>query len=98
MDLPPIPLDELEVLALRLERCAERIDDLAGRTRLGVSATWRGESAERHRERVARHAADLTDLGGRLREAAALVRRLAATAGERLALLAAAEMGTGGWP
>lgn len=90
MDIPTLPIDDLESLSLRLERLAEGVDELAARTRHGTSPSWRGEAAERHRELVAEQTADLTVLAGALRDAAATVRVLAVTAREHLALLEAA--------
>lgn len=87
MDIPPLPIDDLEALALRLERLAEGIDELAARTPHGTSPSWRGEAADRHRELVAGQAADLTVLAAAVRDAAATVRVLAVTAREHVALL-----------
>lgn len=87
MDIPPLPLEDLEALALRLERLADGVDGLAARTPHGTSHSWRGGAADRHRALVAGHAADLTALGDALREAATAVRVLAATAREHVALL-----------
>lgn len=87
MDIPPLQIDDLEALALRLERAAEGIDELAARTRHGTSRSWRGEAAERHRELVAGHGDDLAVLAAAVRDAAAAVRVLAVTAREHVALL-----------
>ncbi|WEV77866.1 hypothetical protein O9K63_14920 [Janibacter cremeus] len=80
MDIPPLLLEDLEVPALRLERLADGVDGLVARTAHGTSHSWRGPAADRHRELVAAHAADLTALGAALRDAAAAVRTLAAVA------------------
>lgn len=90
MDVATLPISHLEVLAARLERCADDVDGLAARTRHGTSPSWRGEAADRYEEVVAGHEADLTTLGGDLRDAATDVRMLAVTARERLAALVAA--------
>lgn len=87
MDIPPLLLEDLETLALRLERLAEGVDGLVARTAHGTSHSWRGAAADRHRGLVAGHTADLAALGAALREAAVAVRALAATARERVALL-----------
>ncbi|WP_338750297.1 hypothetical protein [Janibacter alittae] len=87
MDIPHLPTDDLEALARRLERVAEDIHGLAARTAQGTSPSWRGEAADRHRELVARHRADLTALAAAVRDAAAGVRVLAVTAREQLAFL-----------
>lgn len=98
MDIPDLPIADLEAIAVRLDRCAERIEVHAVQTRLGTSHTWQGAAAERHRERVAGHGADLHALAERIRVAAVRVRLLATTACERVTLLGTVDVGTGRWP
>lgn len=78
---------DLEDIALRLVRRADHVEQVAARVRHGTSPSWRGEAAERHRARVAEHASDLTVLADSLRNAAAAVDLLAATAREHVDLL-----------
>lgn len=87
MDLPDLPVDGLDAIATRLDRCAERMAVQALAVRAGTSETWRGGAADRHRELVAGHAADLDELADRLRGAAATVRDLRATARARVVAL-----------
>lgn len=84
MDLPTIPVDGLDAIAARLDRCAERIAAQARLARSGTSEAWRGPAADRHREIVTGHVSDLEDLTDRLRDAAASVRRLGSTARARV--------------
>ena len=84
MDLPYLPVDGLDAIAARLDRCAERVSVQAVAIRAGTSETWQGGAADRHRELVAGHAADLDDLADRLRDAASAVRHLRSTARARL--------------
>lgn len=95
MDMPTIPVDGLEAIATRLDRCAEHIATQAGLAGSATSELWRGPSAERHREVVARHARDLDDLARALREASALVRHLSATARARLVALGEVDLTVG---
>lgn len=92
MDIATLPIvtvaiADLEDIALRLERHAEAIDEIAARIPRGTSPSWRGEAADRHRELVMGHAGDLTSLATAMRRAATAVRVLSATAQERVALL-----------
>lgn len=87
MDIPPLLLEDLDALALRLEGLADDVDGLVARTAHGTSRSWRGPAADRHRELVAARAADLTALGAALRGAAAAVRVVAAAASEHFAAL-----------
>lgn len=83
MDIPTISIDGLDVVATRLDRCAEHIAVQSVLTRSGTSEAWRGGAADRHRELVAGHTADLDELARRLREAATAVRHLSSTARSR---------------
>lgn len=98
MDLPTIPVDGLDAIARRLDRCAERVADHALAVRAGASETWRGPGADRHRELVDGHAADLRDLADRLHDAATSVRHLRATARDRVAELGQADRTIGMLP
>ncbi|MGO1165335.1 MAG: hypothetical protein ACTMHL_01830 [Janibacter sp.] len=87
MDIPTISIDGLDAVATRLDRCAEHIVVQSALIHAGTSEAWRGGAADRHRELVARHAADLTELARRLREAATAVRHLGSIARQRAVAL-----------
>ncbi|WP_435202409.1 hypothetical protein [Janibacter sp. GS2] len=84
MDVPTIPIDALGTTAARLDRCAERIAVQARTIRCATSEAWQGDAADRHRELVAGHTADLEELARRLHEAATRVRQLDSTARQRV--------------
>lgn len=84
MDIPTIPIEALGTIATRLDRCAERIAVQARMVRSGTSEAWQGDAADRHRELVAGHTADLEELVRRLHEAATRVRQLGSTARQRV--------------
>ncbi len=84
MDIPPIPVDGLDAIAARLERCAEHVDRQAVAARSGVSEAWRGPAADRHGDIVCGHLSDLEGLADRLRGAASSVRHLSSTARRRV--------------
>lgn len=95
MDMPTIPVDGLEAIATRLDRCAESMATQADRIRSATSELWRGPAAERHRELVVGHARDLDELAGALREASARVRHLSATARARVIALGEVDLTVG---
>lgn len=95
MDIPRPDLDDLDAIATRLDRCAERIAARAAVTRSAPSETWRGGAADLHHERLTEHAADLDDLAGRIGGAATLVRHLGSTARDRLATLGEVDLTVG---
>lgn len=95
MDLSDLPVDGLDAIATRLDRCAEHVVAQAAVVRAGTSETWRGGAAARHRQLVAGHAADLDDLADRVDRAADAVRYLRATARARLVTLGEADRTVG---
>lgn len=87
MDIGSILPGELSGIATGLERQARRLEVCAVQVRVASAASWQGEAADLHRERVGRHADATAVLAGRVREAAGLVRELQAVADARLALV-----------
>lgn len=95
MDIPRPDLDDLDAIATRLDRCAERIAAQAAVTRTATSETWHGGAAALHHDRLTEHAADLDDLARSLRGAAMAVRHLGSTARDRLATLGEVDLTVG---
>lgn len=90
-----ISIERLDVVAARLDHCAERIAVQSVLIRAGTSEAWRGGASDRHRELVASHAADLEELARRLREAATAVRHLGSTTRHRAVALCQADRAVG---
>lgn len=82
---------ELTVVAVRLERLADRLDVCAAQVRVATASSWQGEAARLHRDVVGEQADALAAYARRAREAAARVRHLRAVAESRLHALGAVD-------